>query len=110
MSDLAPAFRPPWAVLCWITDTDIFVELPGKPYPYIQRFPITEAGFSKALNVLRARSRPEIRRYASTKTEIMDRMVAANRVQSSPARTEPAKFTEDQRTATRAILKRMGIV
>lgn len=102
MTDLAPAFRPPWAVLCWSTDTDIFVELPGKPYPYIQRFPITEAGFSKALNVLRARSRPEIRRYASTKVEL---------VPSIPVRsTEPAKFTEDQRSAARAVLKRMGIV
>ena len=53
MSDGAEYFRPPHAVTCWCDDRNVYVELPTKGQPYIQRFPITEAGFHKALSALK---------------------------------------------------------
>jgi len=56
MTTALPSARPAWAVTMWADDTAIYVELPvkGGP-PYITKFPLTEGGLSKALNLLHTR-------------------------------------------------------
>lgn len=47
---------PPWATLCWLSDTAIHVELPCTDGTYYrQSYPLSESGLSRALNVLRTR-------------------------------------------------------
>lgn len=53
MTEAAKYFRPPWAVVAWADAEAVYVELPMEPVPYIQRFPLTEGGLSKALRTLR---------------------------------------------------------
>src|SRR5262245_55003734 len=54
MSDCAPTFRPPHAVIMWSDDNWSYVELPVTgDVPYVCKFALTEAGLSKALHVLR---------------------------------------------------------
>jgi hypothetical protein len=50
----ATDFTPAWAVTCWCDDEFVYVALPVKnAAPYIQKFPLTEGGMTKAINILR---------------------------------------------------------
>lgn len=50
----ATSFTPAWAVTCWCDDSFVYVALPVKnAAPYIQKFPLTEGGMTKAINILR---------------------------------------------------------
>ena len=47
---------PPHAILCWLDDRYVYIEIPSKTgSPYVDKFPLCEAGLSKALNLLRTR-------------------------------------------------------
>ena len=47
---------PPHALLCWLDDRYVYIEIPSKTgSPYVDKFPLCEAGLSKALNLLRIR-------------------------------------------------------
>lgn len=98
MTTAAPSFRPPYAVIAWADDVAVYVELPRKPIPYIMKFPLTEAGLSKALNVMRVRHRQEPTRYGNYKLP-------------EPAVTRPTpKFSDATRETARAILKKQGLI
>lgn len=49
----SPDYRPPWAVIAWADEANVYIELPVKDGPpYIQRYPLTEGGLAKALKVM----------------------------------------------------------
>ena len=73
-------FLPAWAVTCWCDDQFVYVALPVKnAAPLIQKFPLTEGGMTKAINILRVQrqtlskgrvhkvSSPPITRYGPLK-------------------------------------------
>ena len=102
MSDGARYFSPPHAVTCWVDDRNVYVELPTKGQPYIQRFPITEAGFHKALSALKDIHDKIGRRYVLyTETDIKQ----AYRTKSKPKQTQ---FTDAQIQQAMEILKARG--
>lgn len=100
---LAPHARPSWALFCWIDDSNIYVELPTTlGQPYITKFPLSEQGLSKALNLLRTR---------------YDEVPSAQRNYTIPAikptvtkAGKPAVQTDAQRDHALSILRKMGIV
>lgn len=52
----ASSAAPPHALLCWLDDRYVYVEIPSKTgTPFVDKFPLCEAGLSKALNLLRLR-------------------------------------------------------
>lgn len=53
---LAITAAPLNALRIWADNRDILVELPCATGPYILRFPLSEAGLSKALSILRAQT------------------------------------------------------
>ena len=102
MSATVTTFRPPWAVTCWVDDAYVYVEMPGEPIPYIQRHALTEAGFAKALNSLRA-----VHREYATKAP----PGRAKYVMPKPKVTRPKgkdDFTAEQRLRALALVKKMG--
>lgn len=102
----ASHFRPPHAVLCWVDDVNVYVELPGSP-PYIQAYPLTDAGLSKALNVLKNRRREAPARYADHPFKLPE----PGHVTRATKPSKPqAEYTAEQREAARAALKRVGLL
>lgn len=83
--------HPPHAVLCWVDSGSVFVELPttsGESHRL--SFPLTEQGFSRALNILKARPRPL--------------------APIPPAReASPSRFTADQRKAASKVLRSLAM-
>ena len=56
MAIALPSAAPPHALLCWLDDRYVYIEIPSKTgHPYVDKFPLCEAGLSKALNLLRIR-------------------------------------------------------
>jgi len=51
----APSAAPPYAVLMWASDREIYVEVPSASGPCVLRFPLTSIGLGKALALLRGR-------------------------------------------------------
>lgn len=50
----AQSFTPSWAVTCWCDDAHVYVMIPAtNAPPLIQKYPLTEGGLSKAINILR---------------------------------------------------------
>lgn len=96
------SFRPPWAVTAWCDDVAVYVELPMEPTPYIQKFPLSEAGFAKALRALQELRRQAPTRYGNAKFEMP-------KTQPMVKRKEPA-FTDEEREAARAVLKKLGLI
>lgn len=101
---LARSYRPPYAVTCWVDDGAIHIEIPSKDPslpPYIQRYSLSEGGLAKALAAMKA----GYKAYKDT-----------GRVFSPISRTPKRKhhsadaFSDNQREAARAILKRMGLL
>jgi hypothetical protein len=55
-------FAPPQAVVCWVDDAAVYCAVPARSGPpLIQRYPLSEAGLSKALNILRKQNREATR-------------------------------------------------
>lgn len=47
--------RPPWALVVWTDDNNVFTEVPCKDGPpLIQKYPLTDHGLGRALNFLKA--------------------------------------------------------
>ena len=95
----ADTARPANAAIAWATKDAVFVELPSRAGPvYVVRYPRTAEGLANALNVLI--DNPE--RPSNGKA----RTVPAKH----PAIRRPAvEFTESEREAARAALKKAGI-
>lgn len=50
----APYFRPKWAVIAWVDDTNVYVEIPSKEGPpYIHKESLSENGLYRALNLMK---------------------------------------------------------
>lgn len=94
----APNFRPPHAVTMWCDDTRIFVELPAKEGPpYIIDFPLTEAGLSRAVNILKVEKK---------------KVGASGKYKAEPdprIKRKVETHNEETREKARAILKKMGL-
>jgi hypothetical protein len=92
-------FRPPWAVTCWSDAGSIFVELPAaENRVYIMKFPHTEAGLSKVLNLLQKR-----------KAERPLNGAKAPKLLAEPTKLRPKPTAEELATAT-AILRKLGMI
>jgi len=91
----ASTARPKWAAIAWATKDSLFVEIPCKDGPpYICRFPRTQNGLGKALNVLE--------KHPETETRTLQRE------HPKVKRVGPVANPEAREKA-RAILKRMGL-
>ena len=56
MANALTTAAPPHALLCWLDDRYVYVEIPSSTgSPFVDKFPLCEAGLSKALNLLRLR-------------------------------------------------------
>lgn len=50
----AKSARPAWAVTCWVDDYNVYTEIAcSSGPPFIQSYPLTEGGLSKALAFMR---------------------------------------------------------
>lgn len=101
---LARSYRPPYAVTCWVDEGHVHIEIPSKDPsipPYIQRYALSEQGLSKALSAMKAG-------YKAYK----DSGRVFTPVPRQPTRRQRGtdNFSERQREAARAVLKRMGLI
>lgn len=94
----APNMLPPWAVTMWADDKAIYSEVPFKDGgSYIQRYPLSEGGLWKALQVLR-----EMHRIMGKDKEYEVKLV----------KVRPSKLsaTDEQKSRVRELLKRRGLL
>jgi len=106
MSATVTTFRPPWAITCWVDDEYVYVEMPGETMPYIQRHALSEAGFAKALNVLREVHRQHpLRPIGRSKYPMPTPKVTHPRRGKLPR----GEFTPEQRLTALALVKKMGL-
>lgn len=102
MITFALSGKPSHAVVAWVDDTHVYVELPCKDAPpFITKYSLTEGGLSSALNLMREIHRKE--RPTGSRYKIEDH--------PKLRKIEPksGSFTEDARAKTRDILKRLKI-
>lgn len=98
----APSAAPPHALLCWLDDRYVYVEIPSKTgSPFVDKFPLCEAGLSKALNLLRLR-------YDELSSSMKNYTVPT--AEPSLKNGKPPIQTSAQRDAALAILRKMGLV
>lgn len=91
---------PPHAITVWCDDVHIYACIPGNP-PHICAFPLSEAGMSKAANLLRTRHELvplPLRNYTKPPAHV------------SYNRGKPPVQTAEQRAEALAVLRKMGIV
>jgi hypothetical protein len=94
---------PTHALLCWVDDRNVYISIPTKSgLPFIERFPLHEAGLSKALNYLRIRY-DELPSHEKNYT-VPPVPVTVGRGGKPPVQTEA------QRDAALALLRKMGVV
>jgi hypothetical protein len=88
--------------MCWCDDNNVYVEIPvAGEAPYITSWPLTEAGFSKALGIMRdARRKQAITHGGSTRVKF-DR---------HPIVKPKEEYTNAQRSKTLELLKKRGLV
>lgn len=56
MTTLAPSAVPPNAIPIWSDGLNLWTELPGPFGPVVLRYPLTSAGLSQALGLIRTRT------------------------------------------------------
>jgi len=112
MAMSAPSFRPPWAVVMWSDENNIFIELPMKDPslpPYIAKYRYSEGGLQQALHALR-RPPEEIKPSYGTPTDYTKSAASHPAIKHSPARDRLLKeTTESQREMARRVLEKLGI-
>ena len=102
----APSGRPSWAVVVWLDDQNVYVELPCKDTaPYIMKFPLSENGLSQALHLMKdARKKPAKANGIASWTGGKQATLPAPKVN----RISPA-FDDGQRLAARNLLRKLKI-
>lgn len=101
MTKFSSEYRPPWAVVAWADEANVFIELPVKDGPpYIQRFPITEGGLGKALKVMIDAHFRFKKAGAPTRSFTMDDHPKIRRTRAKPT------YTEEQRERALQLLRR----
>lgn len=110
MTDLLPSMKPTHAVTCWCDDRYVYVEIPSK-VPYLAKFPLSEAGMSKALNLLRTRYE-EAPTHEKNYMSLPKGYVAETLAGKGPTyRRQPKKVqTEAERDHALSVLRKLGIV
>lgn len=98
MSDtFASSAKPPWAVIAWVDERSVYIELPVKDQaPFITSFQLNEQGLSKALNLMRKQHKEE---FGPQQYQIPHREYKTT-----------AGVSDDTRAKAHAILRRMGII
>lgn len=93
----AKSAAPPYAVLCWADELNIYTQLPSVNGPYVARFPRSEGGLSTALHHMGA-------------------MHVEHSGQPYVRPTLPSKelttkgLTQNDREAARDALKKLGVI
>lgn len=96
MAEIAATGRPAWAVCAWADDNNIYIELSGVHGPYISKYPLSEAGLSKALHLMRDCHR----KMASPIYQALG---------VNPNYKPKGDFSEMQRERAREVLRRLKI-
>lgn len=93
---------PPHALLCWLDDRYVYVEIPSSTgSPYVDKFDLTSDGLGRALNLLRQRY-SEL--PASQKNYTCPPIEPTLKNGKAPIQTAA------QREVALAVLRKMGIV
>lgn len=98
------AYYPPDAVMMWSDHNHVYVGVPstsGGPM-WVTKYPLTEGGLSKALAVLR---KPEAHICGTRAPEMK-----ASPLREPKLSKDAVKFNEAQRSATRELLRKRGIL
>lgn len=99
---IAPRAAPPHALLCWIDDRYIYVELPTTfGQPFVEKFELCNDGLSKALNLLRTR-------YCELPSSMKNYTIPP--VPISSKNGKPPIQTDAQRDHALSVLRKLGIV
>lgn len=102
MATYAPSAAPYHALLCWLDDRYVYIEIPSKTgAPYVDKYPLCEAGLSKALNLLRLR-------YEELPSSMKN--YVAPPIEPSLKNGKPPIQTQAQRDQALAVLRKMGLV
>lgn len=111
MSDKAQSYVPPNAAVCWVDDRYVYVATPMGLEQYIQTFPLTEAGLSKALNVLKVRyeSLPPGNVFTPIR-QPEPRVRIAKRWSGEPSKRKQEPMTKERADAVMEILKKRGML
>lgn len=99
---LAPSAKPPWSVTCWADDVNVYLEVPGTP-PHILKYPLCEAGLSKALWFLR-----DV--YNKTKPKSPNGKPKSAVIRRFEGKREVPQFSEESRATAREVLKKLKII
>jgi len=114
MTDCAPN-PPSHAVICWCDDVYVYVQLRGLSpnHPYITKFPLCEAGMSKALHLLRQRyeeAPTHEKNYTSLPSGYVCESIGGTLSGKVYRKQRKVVQTDDQRAQTVAVLRKMGLV
>lgn len=95
-AEFLPAHKPRWAVIAYVDNNNVFVEIPVKDQaPFIAKYPLTAAGLGEALSRMKA--------YHAEKS--------GPPVYTVPPRiaSTPSPYRDDTRAKAQAILRKHGI-
>ena len=98
--------RPPHAVIAWVDDVAVYLELPCKDGPpYITKFPLTDNGLHKALNLMR-QAYHDAQRPTNGKAKPESTFAPRHpKVKSSKP-----EYSPEQREAARETLKKLKLI
>lgn len=103
--------RPKGCAIAWATKTEIFVEIPSANPdhpPYIARYRKTAQGLAAALNILIEHEEPARRSVPASHPALVTKRATAS--EPKPTKPRASWATDEQREATRFLLKRRGII
>jgi len=99
---IAPRAAPSHAMLCWLDDSYIYVELPTTfGQPYVEKFELCDNGLHKALNLLR-------NRYMELPSAMKNYTIPPPPI--STKNGKPPIQTDAQRDHALSVLRKLGIV
>lgn len=100
--------KPRWALTLWVAEGSILVEMPtAYDEPYYLKYPLTEGGLSKALNLLKFQHRECTRRGPRTiKNNAGDVLGTKHPIK----RPITAGTTQENRDRIKEILKKRGLI
>lgn len=99
----APSARPPYAITVWCDHHSIYTEIPATNggQPYIQSWPLTEGGLSRALGQMRelfVKDQPLGGDYRIPLNPLIKQATGIN------------NFSVEQRQAARDILRKLKVI
>jgi len=93
----AKSAAPPYAVLCWADEMNIYMQLPSVNGPYVARFARSEGGLSAGLHHMGA-------------LHIEHSGVPFHRAEIPPKALTVKGLTQNDREAARDVLKKIGVI